>query len=61
MPILFGYPFSSYTQEALIALHENATPFDFRCISPDHPENTTDWLARWPRLRKSADREFDAP
>lgn len=52
MPLtLYGHPFSSYTQKVLIALYENATPFEFRCISPDHPENTADWLRRWP-LRK---------
>lgn len=51
MPILYGHPFSSYTQKVLIAFYENATPFDSRCISPDHPGNTADWLGRWP-LRK---------
>lgn len=48
---LYGHPFSSYTQKVLIALYENATPFEFRSVSPDHPENTSDWLRRWP-LRK---------
>lgn len=48
---LYGHPFSSYTQKALIALYENGTPFEFRCISPKHPENAAEWLARWP-LRK---------
>lgn len=45
---LYGHPFSSYTQKVLIALYENATPFEFRCISPDHPDNTAAWLRRWP-------------
>ncbi len=36
---LFGHPFSSYTQKAEIALYENATPFEFRMIDPDHPDN----------------------
>ena len=49
--ILYGHPFSSYTQKVLIALHENATPFEFRCISPDTPEHVGEWLRRWP-LRK---------
>jgi glutathione S-transferase len=49
--VLYGHPFSSYTQKVLIALYENATPFEFRCISPDHPEHVADWLKRWP-LRK---------
>jgi glutathione S-transferase len=35
----FGHPFSSYTWKALIALCENWTPFEFRMLSPDHPEN----------------------
>jgi glutathione S-transferase len=48
---LYGHPFSSYTQKVLIALYENDTPFEFRCISPDHPEHAADWLRRWP-LRK---------
>ncbi len=48
---LYGHPFSSYTQKVLIALYENATPFEFRCIAPDQPENAADWVTRWP-LRK---------
>jgi glutathione S-transferase len=52
MPLtLYGHPFSSYTQKALIALYENGTPFAFRCISAEHPQNAAEWLARWP-LRK---------
>lgn len=45
---LYGHPFSSYTQKALIALYENATPFEFRCISPETPEHSAEWLRRWP-------------
>ncbi len=49
MPLaLFGHPFSSYTQKALVALYENATPFEFRLIGPDTPANAEDWLRRWP-------------
>lgn len=48
---LYGHPFSSYTQKALIALYENGTPFEFRCIGPDTPEHAAEWLRRWP-LRK---------
>lgn len=51
MLILYGHPFSSYTQKVLIALYENATPFEFRCIGPDTPEHSAEWLRRWP-LRK---------
>lgn len=48
---LYGHPFSSYTQKVLIALYENGTPFEFRCLGPDQPQNTSEWLQRWP-LRK---------
>ena len=49
--ILYGHPFSSYTQKVLIALYENGTPFAFRCIGPEAPQHVDDWLQRWP-LRK---------
>ena len=45
---LFGHPFSSYTMKALIALYENQTPFDFRILSPDQPENNAELVRRWP-------------
>ncbi|MES1204100.1 MAG: glutathione S-transferase family protein [Pseudomonadota bacterium] len=49
MPLaLYGHPFSSYTQKALIALYENATPFEFRLIAPDSPQHTAEWLRCWP-------------
>jgi glutathione S-transferase len=51
MLALYGHPFSSYTQKVLIALYENATPFEFRCISPETPEHTNEWLRRWPLAR----------
>lgn len=49
--VLYGHPFSSYTQKALVALYENFTAFEFRCIGPDTPEHTVDWLRRWPIAR----------
>ncbi len=49
--VLFGHHFSSYTQKVLIALYENAIPFEFRSIGPGTPEYSADWLQRWP-LRK---------
>lgn len=50
--IVYGHPFSSYTQKVLIALHENGTPFEFRALGPDvPPAHAADWLQRWP-LRK---------
>lgn len=48
---LYGHPFSSYTQKVLIALYENNTSFEFRCIGPDTPQHSAEWLRRWP-LRK---------
>lgn len=48
---LYGHHFSSYTQKALIALYENATPFEFRGLGPDQPENSVEWVKLWP-LRK---------
>jgi glutathione S-transferase len=49
--VLYGHPFSSYTQKVLIALYENDTPFEFRCLGPDTPQHAQEWLRRWP-LRK---------
>jgi len=35
----FGHPFSSYTQKVLIALWADETPFEYRLLDQDHPEN----------------------
>lgn len=32
---LYGHPFSSYTQKALIAFYENGIPFEFKVLGPD--------------------------
>ena len=48
---LFGHLFSSYTMKALIALYENETPFDFRILGPDQPENAAELARRWPVAR----------
>ena len=45
---LFGHPFSSYTWKVLIALYENATPFEFRMLDPDHADNAAAFAARSP-------------
>jgi glutathione S-transferase len=45
---LYGHPFSSYTQKVLVALYENAIPFELRCVAPDYPEHTAEWTRRWP-------------
>jgi glutathione S-transferase len=49
---VYGHPFSSYTQKVLVALYENETPFEMRCVMADGtPEHAAQWLQRWP-LRK---------
>ena len=47
---LYGHPFSSYTQKALIALYENATPFEFRVLDGSEP-HASDFEALWPIKR----------
>ena len=51
MLLLYGHPFSSYTQKVLVALYENGTPHEFRCLGPETPQHAAEWLRRWP-LRK---------
>ena len=46
--VLYGHPFSSYTQKVLIALYENATPFEFLSLGPETPQHAAEWLRRWP-------------
>jgi glutathione S-transferase len=46
--VLYGHPFSSYTQKALIALYENATLFEFRVVDPATPENFESLKKLWP-------------
>jgi glutathione S-transferase len=47
--ILYGHPFSSYTQKVLTALYENATPFEFRSLDQAAPpEHAAEWARRWP-------------
>ncbi len=48
---LYGHPFSSYTQKALIPLYENDIAFEFRMIGPDTPEHAAEWLRRWPMAK----------
>ena len=62
---LFGHPFSSYTWKALIPLYENATPFTFRMIDGDHPENGAELTAcspmgKFPLLIDGEIRVFEA-
>ena len=37
--LLFAHPFSSYCQKVLIALWADETPFEYRLLDQDHPEN----------------------
>jgi glutathione S-transferase len=46
--VLYGHPFSSYTQKALIAFYENATLFKFRVLGPTAPENFEALKKLWP-------------
>ena len=48
---LYGHPFSSYTQKALIALYENDIAFEFRCIDAEHPQHAQEWLRHWPMAK----------
>jgi len=48
---IYGHPFSSYTQKALIALYENDTPFEFLNLSPDNPDIYAEFARRWPIRR----------
>lgn len=48
---LYAHPFSSYCQKALIALYENAIPFEFCLLSPDNPQALAEHAALWPLKR----------
>jgi glutathione S-transferase len=45
---LFAHPFSSYCQKVLIALWADETPFEYKLIEQDHPENFAEVKRRWP-------------
>ena len=48
---LFYHPFSSYCQKVLVALYENATPFEPRLLEgPDSPA-MVELVQRWPIKR----------
>jgi glutathione S-transferase len=47
--VLFGHPFSSYTQKALIALYADGTEFEYRQLDVENPEPFFADLKRfWP-------------
>jgi glutathione S-transferase len=49
---LFAHPFSSYCQKVLIALYENATPFEWRLLGPEErPAIAAEFAALWPLRR----------
>ena len=51
MLALYGHPFSSYTQKALIALYENDTPFHFRLLNPYDTDTLEEFGRLWPIRR----------
>ena len=48
---LYAHPFSSYCQKVLIALYENAIPFEFRLLAPDDERTAAEHAALWPLRR----------
>ncbi len=44
---LLAHPFSSYSQKVLIALYENVTPFEFRMLDSEHPDNGAALMSHW--------------
>jgi glutathione S-transferase len=47
--VLFGHPFSSYTQKALIALYADRTEFEYRALDVENPEPFfADLKGLWP-------------
>ena len=47
---IYGHPFSSYYQKALIAFYENDVPFEFVMLDGSEPANS-DFGALWPIRR----------
>jgi glutathione S-transferase len=45
---LFAHPFSSYCQKVLIALYADGTPFEYRMLDQEHPENMEELRRHWP-------------
>ncbi len=48
---LFAHPFSSYCHKVLIALWADATPFTYRALDEQHPENMAELTRHWPLSR----------
>lgn len=45
---LYAHPFSSYCWKVLIPLYENATPFTYRILEQEYPENGAEFARLWP-------------
>lgn len=50
---LYAHPFSSYCQKALVALYENGTAFQWKMLSPEHPDVYAEFAELWPLKRFS--------
>jgi glutathione S-transferase len=50
-PKLYAHPFSSYCQKVLIALYENATPFELRMLAIGDTVAAAEHEALWPLKR----------
>ena len=48
---LYAHPFSSYCQKVLIALYENAIPFEVRLLAPEDSRMAAEHAALWPFRR----------
>lgn len=48
---LFAHPLSSYCWKVLIPLYENETPFTFRQLDMDHPDNGAEFATLWPMAK----------
>jgi glutathione S-transferase len=48
---LYAHPFSSYCQKVLIALYENATPFELRLLALGDEQVAAEHAALWPLKR----------
>src|ERR687894_1493815 len=46
--ILYAHPLASYCWKALIALYENATPFEFRLVDFGDEASASEFRALWP-------------
>jgi glutathione S-transferase len=45
---LFAHPFSSYCMKVLIPMWANETPFEYRMLDDQHPDNMEELRRHWP-------------